>query len=176
LDTKISGVFLIRQNVHTDLRGQFVKVFHKEIFNNLKLETTFLESYYSESKKGVIRGMHFQIPPKQHAKVTTIISGRIVDVILDLRRSSPTFKKFEVFELSREGHVSVYIPEGCAHGFMALEDQTIVSYMTSTVYSMPDDKGIRFDSFGYDWGVKNPILSPRDLGFPRLENFESPFV
>lgn len=114
--TDIDGAFIIEHDVQKDARGAFVKTFHKEEFSQMGLEWDFRESYYTRSKEDVIRGMHLQVPPYDHAKLVTIIHGTVVDVILDLRRSSPTFRQHVAVELSRENRKSIYIPRGCAHG------------------------------------------------------------
>jgi len=175
IETDIHGVCVIEQSVHEDFRGSFVKTFHEEVFKEQGLETHFRESYHSESKIGVIRGMHFQVPPYDHAKVATVITGKVIDVVLDIRRNSPTFGKYVVIELSRGNRRSIYIPRGCAHGFLAEEENTIVFYNTTTVYNAGADKGIRWDSFGYKWPLAAPILSARDRSFPPLSEFDSPF-
>ena len=119
--------------------------------------------------------MHFQIPQYDHNKIATVISGKVLDVILDIRKSSPTYKKFITVELSRENRKSVYIPKGCAHGFLSQSTLSIVFYMTSTVYSVQHDKGLRWDSFGFEWPVLNPIISKRDESFPVFNEYNTPF-
>ena len=174
--TDIDGVFIIEHDVYKDARGAFVKTFHKEEFSQMGLEWDFRESYYTRSKEDVIRGMHFQVPPHDHAKLVTIIHGTVVDVILDLRRSSPTLGQHVAVELSRENRKSIYIPRGCAHGFSVLGESAIVYYMVTSEHAPAHDKGIRFDSFGYDWKVGQPIISPRDLQFPKLAEYKDYFA
>lgn len=174
-ETKIAGVYIIEQSVFEDERGFFVKTFHENTFKDMGLESNFRESYYSESHKNVIRGMHFQTPDHDHAKIATTIIGKVHDVILDLRKNSETFGQYIEVELSRENRKSVYIPRGCAHGFAAIEDNSVVYYMTSSVYSPEHDSGVRWDSFGAEWPVSNPIISKRDSLFPEFKNYKSPF-
>ena len=171
IKTLIKGVFIIEQDVHKDIRGSLVKNFHREKFEQFGLEGDFRETYYTRSKEDVIRGMHFQAPPHDHAKLVTVIQGAIVDVILDLRKSSPTFKQHVAIELSRENRKSIYIPHGCAHGFGVLSDTAIAFYMTTTEYAPEHDTGVRYDSFGYNWNIVSPILSERDKGFMGLKEF-----
>jgi len=173
--TDIPGVFIIEHDVHKDSRGAFVKTFQKEEFARMGLEWDFRESYYTRSKEDVIRGMHFQVPPHDHAKLVTIIQGSVVDVILDLRRRSPTVGRHIAVELSRENRKSIYIPRGCAHGFSVLGESAIVYYMVTSEHAPNHDKGVRFDSFGHDWKVGQPIASERDLQFPTLEEFKDFF-
>ena len=102
IPTEIKGAFIIEQSVFQDVRGSFIKTFHEKVFEDIGLEHQFAEGYYTESKENVIRGMHFQIPPHDHAKIATVILGRIVDVIVDLRKRSKTYGKYISVELSRK--------------------------------------------------------------------------
>jgi len=158
-----------------DVRGSFTKIFNAEQFEKLGFQTEYKEIYYSTSQKDVIRGMHFQVPPYDHEKLVHVISGSIIDVLVDLRKESPDFGKCMEFSLSAEKKQALYIPKGFAHGFRSLEDNTMMLYIVSTGYNAQCDKGIAYDSIGYDWGVDNPILSDRDKTFSRLEEFVSPF-
>lgn len=174
-ETPIPGCYIIDQDVHTDTRGAFVKMFQTSAFQQHNLEHGFTEQYYTESHKGVIRGMHFQKPPADHAKLVTVIQGTIIDVILDIRKDSPMYGKYAAFELSRDNGKSIYIPRGCAHGFCTMSDLAIAFYMVSSEYSPENDCGIAYDSFGYDWPISKPNTSARDAMFPSLKNFLSPF-
>lgn len=167
-DTKIAGLKLIHLNEFKDNRGSFIKTFNNDLFLSNNLDVDFKESYYSISAKNVIRGMHFQIPPADHTKLVYVNSGSIIDVILDIRPQSITYGQFIKLEINDKNPVLVYIPKGCAHGFRSLEDNTMVTYMQTTCYNNACDKGIRYDSFGMDWGIKNPIMSGRDLEFPNF--------
>lgn len=168
----IKGLFLIKSNIFKDDRGEFLKVFNKEIFleNNINFEIQ--ESYYSISNKDVIRGMHFQTREFAHDKLVYVANGKVLDVVLDLRKSSKTFKSYETIELSAEEGALLFIPKGCAHGFKSLEDNTMIIYNVSTVYSSTHDCGVRYDSFGMDWGIENPIISDRDKKFKGIEEIE----
>ena len=118
--------------------------------------------------------MHFQCPPMDHAKLIYLTSGKITDVLLDLRRSSKSYKQHIVIDLSAYNN-ALYIPPGIAHGFLSKEDNTIVVYNQSSVYSKEHDDGILWNSFGYEWGVGQPILSDRDKSFISFNKFKSPF-
>jgi len=176
IKTTIPDCFIVQQDIHTDTRGAFVKMFRKSFFDEHHLETAFTEQYYTESTKGVVRGMHFQTPPQDHAKLVTIIQGTVIDVILDIRKGSPTFGRHEAFELSRENGKSIYIPRGCAHGFCAMTDHATTFYMVSSEYDPRHDTGIAFNSFGYKWPFERPIQSGRDTSFKPLAEFDSPFT
>lgn len=164
--TFIEGLIIIIPDMHLDSRGSFMKVMNKDFFKEHNLEYEFCENYFSVSKKNVIRGMHFQIPPAHHTKVVYLNQGSIMDVVLDLRSDSATFGKFFRCNINTSEPKILYIPVGCAHGFLSYEDNTIVSYLQTACYDSNCDKGIKYDSFGMDWNVKNPILSFRDSAFP----------
>ena len=164
----LDGVFEIENKVFEDHRGRFVKTFHDNIFKVYDLECDFVESFYSVSKKGVLRGMHFQLPPYEHAKLVYVTDGEILDVTIDIRKESSTFGRYFSTILSSSNAKSLYMSKGFAHGFLTLSESATVVYQTTTVHSPEHDAGIRFDSFGFDWPVKNPLLSVRDLSFKKL--------
>jgi dTDP-4-dehydrorhamnose 3,5-epimerase len=171
----IKGAFLIENFIAEDERGTFVKTFHSASFSEHNLQISFNESYYSSSKRGVIRGMHFQIPPHDHEKLVYVTNGEILDVILDLRPDSQTYGAYIDITLKEKSN-SIYIPKGCAHGFLTISEQATVVYSVSTVYDQESDRGILWNSFGFDWlGISNPIISVRDQAFITLDNFKSPF-
>ena len=173
--THLNGVYIVENDIRSDLRGSFVKTYRTSDFIKIGVEVDFRESYYTFSRQNVIRGMHFQAPPNDHAKLVTVIHGVIVDVILDLRRSSPSFGQHISVQLNGEEGKSVYIPRGCAHGFQVVGESAVTSYLVTSEYSPADDKGIHYDSFDYEWNVNNPIVSKRDLGFPNLADFRDYF-
>ena len=119
--------------------------------------------------------MHFQIPPDEHAKLVYLISGRIIDVVLDIRKESETFGQFFYIELTPDKRQGLYIGKGLAHGFIALEDNSIVEYHTTSTYSATNETGILFNSFGFNWNLSDPVLSERDMNFTSFKNFNSPF-
>lgn len=172
--TKIPDCFELLPRAHTDLRGKFVKVFHQDFFAQNGFETHFMEEYYSVSRKAVIRGMHFQLPPREHVKLVYCVKGEVLDVVLDLRKESPTYGQYEVVTLSADISNCVYIPKGLAHGFCAISE-TVLVYKVSTTYSPDHDAGILWNSFGMAWPVASPIISVRDQSFPAFDVFESPF-
>jgi dTDP-4-dehydrorhamnose 3,5-epimerase len=174
-ETFIQGLYLIDYFSFKDKRGEFIKTIHSNIFKEHDLEYRFEESFYSISNKNVIRGMHFQIPPDDHAKLVYLISGRIIDVVLDIRKESETYGQFFKTELSSDNRQGLYIEKGLAHGFIAMEDNTIVEYHTTTTHSATNETGILFNSFGYNWNSNDPILSERDMNFTSFKFFNSPF-
>lgn len=176
IKTELPDVYIIMPNVFTDDRGVFIKSYSESVFKETGIELKLKESFYSISKRNVIRGMHFQLPPHDYAKLVYVTDGTIVDVILDLRKNSPTYARFFSIQLSSENAKQVYIPKGFAHGFAVLSNSATVMYIQTALHSPEHDTGIRWDSFGMNWNIKNPILSHRDRKFKKLEDFESPFL
>lgn len=176
IDTPLEGLKILKTRVFEDNRGVFKKIFSADEFTHLGLATDLKESYFSVNKKGVIRGMHFQIPPADHIKIVYVLSGAIKDVVLDIRKNSKTYGEVYSVNLNAEDGSFIYIPKGFAHGFVSLEDNTIVHYLQTSCYNAEYDCGISYDSIGYIWNIKNPIVSGRDLSHPKLADFKSPFL
>lgn len=172
----LDSIHIIKPGKCEDDRGLFVKTFHQPDFLAQKLDFNVRESFYTISKKNVIRGMHFQVQNKAHSKLVYVPHGKIRDVILDIRRGSPTFGHYVSVELNHDNCEMVLIPKGFAHGFIALEDNTIVSYMVDNEHSPEHDQGIHWNSFGADWEVANPIVSKRDQEWPSFKDYRSPFI
>jgi len=171
----LAGAFRITLPAFSDERGSFIKSFHAGDFQAAGISFALQESYFSFSRKDVIRGMHFQQPPFDHAKIVFCPFGAILDVILDLRSHSATFGQYVATELSQDNHYAYYIPSGFAHGFRALTEQAQTFYLVSSVHNRDNDSGIRYDSFGFDWGIKNPVISARDLSFAPLSEWQPVF-
>jgi dTDP-4-dehydrorhamnose 3,5-epimerase len=169
--TEIEGVFIIDNFNAKDDRGLFVKSFNKNTFKENNLDFEIRESYYSVSKKNVIRGMHFQLPPYDHEKLVYVPKGSILDVVLDLRKNSKTFKQHISIKLSEDNKKSIFIPKGLAHGFKSLENDTITVYNVSTEYNIKADMGVKYNSFGFNWELNAPLLSERDLNFKSMNDF-----
>ncbi len=175
-EAKIPGCYEITLKPFLDKRGLFVKTFHEQIFKERNLAAHFAEEYYSVSAKNVLRGLHFQLPPYDHEKIVFCLAGRAFDVVLDMRKGSPAFGKYESFELSPQRHNMIYIPRGLAHGFYAMQDNTLMFYKVTTAYVPDLDSGIRWDSAGINWPCENPNVSDRDNRLAKFEDFNSPFV
>lgn len=171
IKTELEGVYIIENKMFEDERGKFFKTFNKNIFLENGINVEFRESYYSISKKDVIRGMHFQIPPKDHEKLVYVAKGKVLDVILDLRKNSKSFGKSISVELTSENGKLVFIPKGLAHGFKSLEDDTMMIYNVATEYENECDFGISWDSFNFEWEIKEPIISERDKKFESFAEF-----
>lgn len=174
-DTFIKDVYIIKNFKNNDYRGSFEKIFNNNMFKDKGLNTNIKEVYYSISQKNVIRGMHFQTPPYNHDKIVKVLKGNVIDVIVDLRKTSSTYGKVIEYQLNSNNNESIYIPTGCAHGFKTLEDDTIMLYLVSSEYNKEHDDGIRWDSIEYDWNIENPNVSERDENFIEFKDFISPF-
>jgi dTDP-4-dehydrorhamnose 3,5-epimerase len=173
--TTIPGCYELEFISREDARGSFVKTFHTTAFRELGLESGFSEGFYSVSHQNVLRGMHFQLPPMDGAKLVYCLQGRILDVALDLRTGSPSYGKFTTFQLSSANPTAAYIPRGVAHGFYSLSEPSVVVYQVSSEYEPNLDTGVRWDSFGFDWPNTNPGVSERDSKLVRFNDFMSPF-
>jgi dTDP-4-dehydrorhamnose 3,5-epimerase len=174
--SSIIGCYEIQPMIFNDDRGRFVKVFHREMFAKLGLCIDFVEEYYSHSRRDVIRGLHFQLPPVDHVKMVYCICGKVFDVVLDLRIGSPTYGKTAIFSLSAEQANYLYIPEGIAHGFCVISDFATMVYKVSSTYSPEHDAGVLWNSVEINWPTKSPILSERDMSFIPFSEFKSTFV
>lgn len=175
IQTAFEGLYVLQTVNFQDSRGGFQKLFNEEFFRANGLDTDFREFYYSVNRKGVRRGMHFQTPPFEHTKLVYVSKGRVLDVCVDIRRRSKTYGECFTIELDDQNARYLYIPKGFAHGFLSLEDGSIVNYAQTSCYNKECDCGIDQASIGFDWPVANPIVSGRDLTFPRLQDFKSPF-
>ena len=166
---------------YTDARGEFVKVYQASAQSAAHPEndhdvTAVAELFWSRSARGVVRGLHFQVPPHAHQKLVTVISGAALDVVVDLRVGSPTHGEHVTIPLDAAAPVAVQVPIGCAHGFQSTADDTVILYATSTEHAPAADGGIRWDTIGVGWPIPDAVLSPRDIQFPALADFESPFT
>ncbi len=173
-ETKIIGCYEITPKIFRDERGTFIKTFNNN-FNENNLETNFVEQYYSISQQEVLRGLHFQVPPKQHVKLVYCPLGQVLDAVVDLRIGSPTYGQFELFDLDDEKRNMIYIPSGLAHGFCVTSKSAIVAYQVSTAYSPEHDRGIKWDSVGIPWRNKSFIVSQKDCELPAFPDYVSPF-
>lgn len=173
--TSLAGCFELLPRVLEDDRGRFVKPFHAQAFEQLGLESGFVEDFYTVSHQHVVRGLHFQKPPADHVKLVYCVQGEVLDAVVDLRVGSPTYGQHALFQLSAHTANSVYIPKGMAHGFCALSAQATLAYKVSTVHSVQHDSGILWSSANIPWPVNQPRVSERDRNLCPLDQFESPF-
>ncbi|GAB3940746.1 dTDP-4-dehydrorhamnose 3,5-epimerase [Spirosoma harenae] len=161
--TAIAGLIELTPRIFNDERGHFFESYNEPIFASLGLPTEFVQDNQSFSVKGVLRGLHMQKEPFAQGKLVRVISGQVLDVAVDLRPDSKTFGQYETFLLDAKLSNLVYIPEGFAHGFVALED-SIFSYKCTNVYNKTSESGILWNDpdLNIDWGIKDPIVSVKD--------------
>jgi dTDP-4-dehydrorhamnose 3,5-epimerase len=159
----------------SDPRGWFAKVFQASAVRAAGGDPTVAEVYLSSSHRGVIRGLHYQLPPHDHAKTVSCVRGEAYDVVLDARRGSPTFGRVAAFALHGAEPGRLHIPAGCAHGFQALADDTVLVYVVGTEHSPEHDSGVRWDSVGVRWPLPDPIVSARDRALPAFDPSATPF-
>lgn len=169
--TKFDEVFIVEPKIYGDHRGYFMESYHAEKWAELGIPDSFVQDNQSRSAKaGTIRGLHYQLAPKAQAKLVRVLSGEIVDVVVDIRRQSPTYGKYIQVVLNEENQHQLYVPEGFAHGFCTLRDNTVVLYKVTEYYSPEHDRGILWNDpdLGIKWPVDTPILSEKDTKHPRL--------
>jgi dTDP-4-dehydrorhamnose 3,5-epimerase len=175
LTTPIKDLIIIKTSVFGDNRGYFVETFRQDKLENfIDYTINFCQDNESKSSKGVLRGLHYQLPPFAQTKLVRVISGSVLDVAVDIRKNSPTFGKHFAIKLSSQNKTQLLIPRGFAHGFLTLEDETIFTYKVDNYYSKECDKGIAFDdkNIGIDWQLsgKELILSDKDKKQPNLQD------
>jgi len=175
IETEFKNCFVINLKEHNDIRGSFTKVFEEDTFKKNGLETQLSEIYYTSSNKNVIRGMHFQSPPKDHAKLVHCIYGEVLDVIVDLRKESETYRRSLSFHLKGSNKQALYIPKGMAHGFLSLSDNSTLIYSVTSTHDVEHDTGILWSSIDFNWPIQKPIVSQRDQNFKSISEFDSPF-
>ena len=171
--TAIPDVVIIEPKVHGDSRGYFVETFvSNKLEEFLGYQINFCQDNESKSSKGVLRGLHYQLPPYAQTKLVRVIHGRVLDVAVDIRKNSPTFGKYVAVELSGENKKQLLIPRGFAHGFVVLEDDTVFAYKVDNYYSPQCDRGIAFDdkNLNIDWILNHNELnlSAKDIKQPKL--------
>ena len=183
LRTAIPDVLIIEHTVFSDERGWFYESFNEGALRSalkgldLKPPQAFVQDNHSRSKSGVLRGLHYQVPPHAQGKLVRVVRGAAFDVAVDIRRESPTFGQWVGVELSESNRRQVWIPQGFAHGFLALEDDTEFFYKTTDVYAKDCERAIRWNdaSIGIDWPLRShavPILAAKDAAAPMLGQAE----
>ena len=171
---KLDGLLLVRPRVFSDERGFFVETYKSVDFGKAGIKEAFVQDNHSRSVRNVLRGLHYQKSPAAQAKLVRCTLGRIRDVAVDIRKDSPNFGKWAAVELSAANAHMLYIPEGFAHGFLVLSDEAEIMYKCTREFYPAHDAGIRWNDpqIGVKWGVKDPVLSPKDLNLPFLKDAE----
>lgn len=177
--TKFDKAFVIEPKVFGDHRGFFSESYSKKLFAENGITDEFVQDNHSLSvEKGVLRGLHFQLPPNAQAKLVRVIAGSVYDVIVDLRKDSATFGQWEGFELSADNKKMLYVPKGFAHAFCTLEENTEFVYKVDSLYAPESDSGIAWNdpTLAIKWPIEgDPIISEKDDSLQKFEEFKSPF-
>ncbi|MCX6233942.1 MAG: dTDP-4-dehydrorhamnose 3,5-epimerase [Bacteroidetes bacterium] len=178
IKSDIPDVWLIKPDVYRDNRGYFYESYHFERFAEAGMDYMFVQDNESMSKKGVLRGLHYQIPPFEQGKLVRVIKGAVLDVAVDIRRHSPFYGKWCSAVLTGENKFLYWIPPGFAHGFLTLEDDSIFSYKCTTVYNRDAERSIRWDDpdLNINWNFQNPVLAEKDNNAPLFKDIQSPFI
>ena len=176
-EKEIKGLIEIFPKVFGDQRGFFLETFNESRYNEVLKNIQFVQDNFSSSNKGVLRGLHFQNPPYSQGKLVQVITGSALDVAVDLRRNSETYGQHVKVLLSSEKRNQFWIPEGFAHGFLALEDNTIFSYKCTNYYNPQSEVTILWNdrNLKIDWQIDNPIISPKDKEGALFKDFDTPF-
>ena len=177
IKTPLEGLLIIKPDVFQDDRGYFFESFNHGRFLNRGLDLKFLQDNESKSKKGVLRGLHFQAPPFAQGKLVRVMRGSVLDVAVDIRKNSPTYGKWESIILSGQNKWMYWIPEGFAHGFATLEDDSIFFYKCTNIYNKASEGSILWNDpdLNINWGIQYPVISDKDRISPKFKNFISPF-
>jgi dTDP-4-dehydrorhamnose 3,5-epimerase len=174
---ELEGVLEIVPRIFHDERGSFLEFYNQQAFAAAGITDVFVQDNQSISHKGVVRGMHFQNPPYDQVKLVRVVWGKGLDVVVDIRKNSPTYGRYASFMLDARQQNMIYVPSGFAHGFLALEENTILSYKCTNFYNRDMEGGIYWNDpeIGIDWRIKNPIVSEKDQQLPLLRDFKSEF-
>ncbi len=175
--TPLEGALIIKPDIFTDERGYFLEAFNTEKFPGYGVPGTFLQDNESMSKKGVLRGLHFQTPPFEQGKLVRVVHGSAIDFAVDLRKKSPTYGQWTSVLLTGQNKWLFWIPPGFAHGFTALEDHTIFFYKCTNVYHKESEQTIMWNDpdLNIDWQVADPIISMKDRQAVNFRDYDSPF-
>jgi dTDP-4-dehydrorhamnose 3,5-epimerase len=175
--TKIPDLVILKPKVFEDERGYFFESYNKEVFLRLGIDQNFVQDNESKSAKGVLRGLHFQKPPFTQGKLVRVMRGAVLDVAVDLRKSSPTYGQWASVELTQDNKWMYWVPPGFAHGFVTLNDETVFFYKCTNVYNKASEGSIRWNDpdLNINWVIENPILSEKDKNAPFFKDFVSPF-
>lgn len=178
IKSDIEGLLILKPKVFGDERGYFFESYNEEIYRKAGIDYLFLQDNISKSKKGTIRGLHYQVGEKAQGKLCKVIYGKVLDVAVDIRFGSPTFGKYFSSELSEDNHTQLWIPPGFAHGFSVLSDEAIFSYKCTALYSKENERAILYNDkdLNINWKVDNPIVSEKDLKAPLLKNIAKEFI
>lgn len=174
--TPIPGCLEILPDVFRDDRGAFFETFPQAKYLAEGLTVEFVHEFITVSYQGVLRGLHFQTPPAQQGKWITCVEGEVLDAVVDLRKGSPAYGQYHLFELKSDHGNAVCLPAGLAHGFYVRSPKAVMLYKVSHPYNLAHEGGLLWNGCGISWPTSSPKISPRDLQFPTLKDFDSPFI
>jgi dTDP-4-dehydrorhamnose 3,5-epimerase len=176
--TEITGLLIIEPDVFTDDRGYFFESYSKQRYADFGILEEFVQGNYSKSKKGTVRGLHYQVGEKAQGKLCQVLDGEVLDVAVDIRFNSPTFGKYYSIILNSETKTQLWIPAGFAHGFSVLSDEAIFAYKCSNYYSKAHEKSILFNDsdLKIDWKIEHPTVSEKDLNAPKFKDIGRDFI
>ncbi len=174
---EIPDVILIKPKTFHDERGFFMETYKRSDFVRAGISSEFVQDNHSRSRKGVLRGLHYQLKPMEQGKLVRCVRGRVWDVAVDIRKGSPWYGKWVAVELSEDGGSILWVPPGFAHGFVALEEGSEVFYKVTKEYSPQLERGVLWNdpAIGIEWPLDNPILSEKDANLPTLDTCENNF-
>lgn len=180
IETGFPGLIVFEPRVFADARGYFFEVYNEQIFREAGIGSRFVQDNESKSQRGVLRGLHYQLDPMAQAKLVRVVEGEVLDVVLDIRKGSPTFGKVYSILLSAENKKQLFIPRGFAHGFSVLSQTVIFQYKCDNLYSKESEGGIAYNdpALGIDWGIdlNEAIVSDKDKGLPLFKDCVNNFV
>jgi dTDP-4-dehydrorhamnose 3,5-epimerase len=174
----IPGLLIFEPVIYSDDRGSFMETYNMERFAALGFHEVFVQDNESVSGKGVIRALHFQNPPMAQGKLVRVVRGAVMDVAVDIRQGSPWYGQHQKVVLTRENRLMFWLPPGFAHGFVALEEDSVVNYKCTSIYSHEHEHSIRWDDpdLGIDWGVEHPLVSERDRNATPFHSHKGLFI
>jgi dTDP-4-dehydrorhamnose 3,5-epimerase len=175
--TFIEGLLVLKPRVFEDSRGYFFECFNQKALEEAGLKETFVQDNQSLSQKGVLRGLHMQKPPHAQGKLVRVIKGAVLDVVVDIRKKSPTYGKYFAIELNEQNKTMFWVPAGFAHGFLTLQDNTIFHYKCTNYYNKESEDCVLWNDkdININWNIENPLLSEKDIVGTPLKEFVSPF-
>lgn len=176
--TFIPDLLIIKPDVYKDDRGYFFESFNFKKYEGYGINLNFVQDNISKSKKGTVRGLHYQVPPKAQGKLCQVIKGKVIDIAVDIRFGSPSFGQHFSIELSEENHIQFWMPPGFAHGFSVLSDEAVFHYKCTEYYSKPDERSILYNDpvLNINWLVDKPVISEKDKSAQLFKNIDKDFI
>ncbi len=176
-ETRLKGLYILEARAFHDPRGYFFEGYNRNLLKENGLDIEIAQTNISKSQANVVRGLHFQNPPFEQGKLIRVLSGAVLDVVVDIRKDSPTYGEHLAIELSEENFKALWVPPGFAHGFKTLKNNTLFYYDCTQVYNKESEGSVLWNDadLNIDWDIANPILSEKDENAPKFKNFQSKF-